>query len=140
MTETTPEIEPIIEPVPEPTVHPVTQQDIDTLNDIASEMMDERVAQIERWGQQDHPSSYSDIEVHQAKKAADYWKAVNDRRVDEGNLTWDGILLEEVFEALAESDDTLRREELVQVAAVAAAEIEAIDRRASESPVAEEPV
>jgi hypothetical protein len=137
MTEIIPEpTEPIIEPVPEPepTVHPVTQQDIDTINDIASEIMDERVAQIERWGQQDHPSSHSDLEIHQAKKAADYWKAVNDRRVEDGTLSWDGILLEEVFEALAESDDTLRREELVQVAAVAAAEIEEIDRRASESP------
>ena len=45
-----------------------------------------------------------------------------------GAHSWDAILLEEVFEALAEADPVRRRAELVQVAAVAAAEIEAIDR------------
>ena len=50
--------------------------------------------------------------------------------MESGAHSWDAILLEEVFEALAESDPVRRRAELVQVAAVAAAEIEAIDRAA----------
>ncbi len=55
------------------------------------------------------------------------WKAVNDARMESGAHSWDAILLEEVFEALVESDLARRRAELVQVAAVAAAEIE-LDR------------
>ena len=57
-------------------------------------------------------------------------KALNDARMESGAHSWDAILLEEVFEALVESDPARRRTELVQVAAVAAAEIEAIDRAA----------
>lgn len=46
-----------------------------------------------------------------------------------GPLTWRHILLEEVFEALAECDEAKLRVELVQVTAVAVAWVEAIDRR-----------
>lgn len=100
--------------------------------DIAAEIIEERLNQIAKWGQQDHPSSFSESTRVMYGHEANHWKRVNDARVDLDCLTWDGILLEEVFEALAEKDDAKRREELVQVAAVAAAEIEAIDRRASE--------
>ncbi len=47
------------------------------------------------------------------------------------DVNWKTILLEEVAEAFAENDPATLRRELVQVAAVAAAWIEAIDRRAS---------
>lgn len=43
--------------------------------------------------------------------------------------TWTDILLEEVFEAVAEQDVDKLRAELVQVAAVAVAWIEALDKR-----------
>ncbi|PZG12966.1 hypothetical protein C1I95_24720 [Micromonospora craterilacus] len=46
-----------------------------------------------------------------------------------GPLTWRHVLLEEVFEALAEDDPAKLRTELVQVAATATVWIEAIDRR-----------
>jgi len=46
-----------------------------------------------------------------------------------GTLTWRDILLEEIFEALAEEDPEKLRAELIQVAAVAVAQVEAIDRR-----------
>lgn len=49
---------------------------------------------------------------------------------DHGRKTWAHVLLEEVFEALAESDPTRIREELIQVAAVAVQWVEDIDRRA----------
>lgn len=96
---------------------------------ITGEIAKEREAQEARWGQQDHPSSHSELDIKRAEKNANRWKQINDARVADDTLTWDGILLEEVWEALAEKDDVLRRAELVQVAAVAAAEIEAIDRR-----------
>lgn len=99
------------------------------IQDLLSEVAQERYAQIEKWGQQDHPSIYSGADRRKYEATADHWKQINAARVELDLLTWDGILLEEVFEALAESDDLLRREELVQVAAVALAEIEAIDRR-----------
>ena len=104
----------------------------DTTTDIMTicdEIADERLRQVERWGQQDHPSIGSEGDRKLFAQRADHWKAINDARVGLECLTWDGILLEEVYEALSEEDDILRREELVQVAAVAAAEIEAIDRR-----------
>lgn len=46
-----------------------------------------------------------------------------------GELTWTHILEEEVAEALAETDETLLRAELLQVASVAVRWIEDIDRR-----------
>lgn len=106
----------------------------DIINDIVTEIADERLNQEEEWGQQDHPSSYDLNSVREAKRHADRYKAVNAARVAEGKLTWDGILLEEVYEALAETSNERRRAELVQVAAVCAAEIEAIDRRIDNRP------
>jgi uncharacterized protein YdbL (DUF1318 family) len=100
----------------------------DAIYDIANEIAAEREAQVEQWGQQDHPSSQSELDAKRAEKNANHWKGVNDTRVQAGTLTWDGILLEEVWEALAEQDPAARRAELIQVAAVAAAEVEAIDR------------
>lgn len=46
-----------------------------------------------------------------------------------GRLTWRHVLLEEVAEALAESDPTRLRRELVQVVAVGAQWLQAIDNR-----------
>ena len=94
---------------------------------------DERAAQDARWGQQNHPDAPPHslgFDRRDAVTKADWWKKENDYRVRAGKIAWDGILLEEVFEALAETDNTERlREELVQVAAVACAWVEAIDRR-----------
>lgn len=52
-----------------------------------------------------------------------------DRAFAAGRGTWRHILAEEVAEAFAESDPALLRAELVQVAAVATAWCEALDRR-----------
>jgi hypothetical protein len=46
---------------------------------------------------------------------------------------WDVILMEEVYEALAEKDPDRLRAELVQVAAVAVQWIDCINRRQKES-------
>nr|WP_237439699.1 hypothetical protein [Amycolatopsis rubida] len=52
-----------------------------------------------------------------------------DRAAAAGRLTWRHILFEEVAEALAESDPIRLRRELVQVAAVGAQWLQAIDNR-----------
>ena len=97
---------------------------------IADEVVDERLRQDEVWGTQDHECVYSWADRQRFAGQADHWKQRNDARVRQGRITWDGILLEEVFEALGEGDRELRRAELIQVAAVAMAWVECMDRNA----------
>lgn len=100
------------------------------IDDILDEVAIERYRQLEKWGQQDHPShSPVGSMIAEWRSKAAYWKQVNDARHAQGVDSWDGILVEEVYEALAEADEAKVREELIQVAAVAVAWIEAIDRR-----------
>jgi hypothetical protein len=94
------------------------------------EVEEEVVRQQELWGEQNHPnrkehSAYTDGFAWQATE----WKRLNDSRLANGSLAFDGILLEEVYEAVSESEPARIREELVQVAAVAVTWIAAIDRR-----------
>lgn len=88
--------------------------------DVLLEIHRERARQEEKWGEQHHPngtgSSY--------RVVAEEWKRLNDEAAIAGSLTWEGILLEEVFEALSEADHGPLEVELTQVAAVAAAWIE----------------
>lgn len=95
------------------------------MNRIIKELRQERRRQDDQFGEQNHPdgtgapydlAAYDAHELVESRMAAD-------------NLTWDLILLEEVYEALAETDEVNLRTELVEVAAVAIAWIEAIDRR-----------
>ena len=92
------------------------------LNNIAAE----RFKQDERWGEQNHPDGtggkfYEDLASLSRRNA--------DSAARSGHITWKDILTEEFWEAIAESDPEKLRAELVQVAAVAAAWVEAIDRR-----------
>jgi hypothetical protein len=85
----------------------------------------ERLSQDAKWGQQDHPDGTSAVYTETAERA----RILCSVRHAEGVGTWNLILLEEVAEACAETDPAKLREELIQVAAVAVAWIEAIDRR-----------
>ncbi|XVU25784.1 hypothetical protein ACQPZJ_01630 [Actinoplanes sp. CA-054009] len=92
---------------------------------VLAEIAAERAAQDEQWGEQNHPdgteflSYWTDAQV--AREAS--------QKADAGGmLTW-GHVLREVYEALAEAAPADVRHKLVQVAAVAVAWIEAIDRR-----------
>ncbi|GLY55369.1 hypothetical protein [Lentzea sp. NBRC 102530] len=89
---------------------------------------EERARQDARWGEQNHPYRSPLTGLDWCRDSVEYWQAANAVRVEIGQLAWDGILLEEVFEALAEQDSDRRIEELTQVAAVAVAMIEAIKR------------
>jgi hypothetical protein len=85
----------------------------------------ERTIQDARFGQQDHPDGTSTSDAWQAAA----WRYAADNAAKAGTLTWRDILKEETYEAFAEEDPALLRAELVQVAAVACAWIQAIDRR-----------
>lgn len=99
--------------------------------ELLAQTADEMEAQDEKWGQQDHPlrvdpyspgahvSGVSPLTAERYADLANQWKAINDVRAANGCLAWDGILLEEVFEALAEEKDATAIVELVQSAGVA---------------------
>lgn len=114
---------------------------IDPGRTVAADVRAERRRQNEKWGEQNHPDGTWPHEdplafVHawtspgsHALTYATAAKHATDARAHRNTVTWSDILLEEVFEALAESDPVKLRTELVQVAAVAQQWAEAIDRR-----------
>jgi len=102
---------------------------------VLAEIAAEQSAQHAKFGEQNHedgtgpwvknPDRMSNMEDQADVARLDCQEAANS-----GNLNWMLILREEVYEAFAEKDTTALRTELVQVAAVAATWVEAIDRRA----------
>lgn len=94
----------------------------------------EMVRQDEKWGEQNHPNGTGPM--HWDTRSMQTFKEMADRARDEcdmaareGRLTWRHILLEEVFEAMAESDEAKLSGELIQVEGVAAQWRNAIKRR-----------
>jgi hypothetical protein len=85
--------------------------------------------QNKKWGEQNHPSGTHPGEFWASNEFFNYWcnakeisdtvRTVVNERAKEGNLTWLGILLEEVTEAFAEEEGEALITELTQVAAVA---------------------
>lgn len=99
----------------------------------------ERARQDQKWGEQNHPDGTGpDRRLMEMIGAPSYRSLMNDmkqivdHKAEIGKQTWDAILLEEVFEALAEEDPEKLRTELIQVAAVAVQWVGAIDRRSDE--------
>lgn len=90
-----------------------------------TEVAAERAAQDARWGEQNHPNGTG---ASGDRMAANVARTACDMAHGAGLDTWRLILAEEVAEAFAESDPARLRAELVQVAAVATAWAEAIDR------------
>lgn len=100
---------------------------------VALEVIVERQRQDEKWGPQNHP--WVRVEPEMACVAylanigaADTAKAHVDLAARTGQLTFARILVEEVAEALEAPTTAEIREELIQVAAVAVAMVERIDR------------
>jgi hypothetical protein len=107
---------------------------------VLSEITGERARQDVKWGEQNHPDFTGPHRVFlraiaPAAGQLDYdalrhlTRAACQHAGDIDGDGWDLILLEEVFEALAEGDPEKLRAELIQVAAVAVNWIESIDRR-----------
>lgn len=95
----------------------------------------ERERQDAKWGEQHHPDGTGPDWPHippgalSARQAADLARHMCQVAAHHGSVTWHHILAEEFTEGMAEDDPAKLRAELVQVAAVAIAWIEAIDRR-----------
>lgn len=85
----------------------------------------ERQAQDEKWGVQNHPNGTG---ITGDRERADSARHVCEVMFRNGMGSWRDILHEEVQEAFAEHDPVKLREELIQVAAVALAWVENMDR------------
>lgn len=114
----------------------VTMHTDAVLADVAAE----RLRQDQKWGQQNHPNGTGPSqriicsEIAGGPTNAELAVAARDRtdRMHrKGRGTYEQILTEEVCEAYAEVDPARLRRELIQVAAVAVAWVEKIDREAS---------
>ena len=105
------------------------------LSPVLVEVWEERDRQDARWGEQSHDDDTGpDRRIVSTSgpdnaELADRARARCDRMHRKGEGTWEQILTEEVLEAYATDSEERLRAELVQVAAVAVAWIEAIDRR-----------
>ena len=86
----------------------------------------ERINEDVKWGERDYLDGTGETAD---KVTAVYAKELNKQSAREGAIAWRDILDEEVFGVYAESDPAKLRAELVRVAAVAVAWVEAIDRR-----------
>lgn len=102
---------------------------------VLAEVADERARQDAKWGEQNHIDGtgprvpYAGRPCYMADAAEDARRRCQANGQPGRPDTWRDILLEEVFEALAEADPAKLRMELIQVAAVAAQWVECIDRR-----------
>jgi hypothetical protein len=88
---------------------------------------DERERQDAKFGPQNHPDGTGAAGSEQMANMA---RNTCQDAARQGRTTWDLILMEEVREALAETDPAKLRAELIQVATVCQNWAEAIDRRA----------
>ena len=114
-----------------------------TTVDVLCEIAAERERQDAKWGEQNHPDGTGCYTVRSGPEAlrddtigyvrscrAEDAKASVEEAVRDRRLTYRHILGEEWREAQAEHDPARLRAELVQVAAVAVAWVEKIDRHA----------
>jgi hypothetical protein len=93
------------------------------------EISEERKRQDGKWGEQNHPMLDVPFTHGGMLSQADTYKKINDNG---SNPSWFAILMEEVYEAFAETDPAKQRKEMIQVAAVAVQIIECLDRRMEE--------
>lgn len=102
----------------------------------------EMQAQAEQWGEQNHPDGTGaayislqeyPIEADMAKTfiegVASRYRMATENAAREGKLTWRHIILEEMFEAMAEDDGEKLEKEIVQTLAVGFSWLAARDRR-----------
>lgn len=100
---------------------------------VLAEVSVERFRQLDKWGVQHRDNGTGGSHM---RDAAENMRDHCNYLAEHGGANWRAVLMEEVFEALAEHDPAALRAELVQVAAVAAAWIEDIDSDAPRSAAA----
>lgn len=101
---------------------------------VVSEVENERRKQNAKWGDVDECLNRPIGGNPDHAMALEWYRQIKEMKERAGRLTWMDILHEEFLEVAVESDDKWprQREELVQVAAVAVAMIEAGDLRAAQ--------
>ena len=108
------------------------------------DVLHERAEQDAKWGEQNHPDGTGpdafvlrrtdiNLDLRTGYELARIFRHTCDEKHKKGEGTWLDILLEEAFEASGEETPAALRRELIQVAAVAVAWVEAIDRRDGEA-------
>jgi len=104
---------------------------------VLSEILLERIYQNRKWGEQNWPILDPKRLDHPGERMCEFFripkektiKQIVEMKARDGNLTYMEILIEEVSEAASCGKDVESlRKELIQVAAVAVAMIETIDR------------
>jgi hypothetical protein len=108
--------------------------------DVFDEIREERRSQDKQWGIQNHPDCMGQyknypkaLADHHSIPSADTARQQCEFAFKFNRGTWTDIFVEEVAEVIDAITDTKHlREELIQVAAVSTAWIEAIDRRNEE--------
>lgn len=96
-----------------------------SIQPIFDEVYREREAQLAQWGNKSLPLGFGG---HANRVASDQLRKECDEADKHGELTHRHILLEEFYEALAESDPAKARDELIQVGACVIKAIQQIDR------------
>jgi hypothetical protein len=101
---------------------------------------DEMDRQVKKWGVQNHPSVdrilstrnpypkdriCEEYEIPTEERA----KQLCDTHAERGDLTWAHIIVEELSEVVSAPNEELRKEELIQLIAVATSWIKSIDRK-----------
>lgn len=107
---------------------------------VLAEVAAERKRQDAKWGEQNHPLIDPVLWGRWPTRVAEEYEIPTASRAQflceeaarKGEVTWAHILVEEVAEFVGGSPQSMRAE-LIQVAAVAVAAVEAIDRRAAKS-------
>jgi hypothetical protein len=97
------------------------------LSPIFTEIVQERIRQDEKWGEQNHEMlKCESIDV--IKRTLRHFRLYNELPI----CDWYSIIQEEIAEAFVETDPQRQREEMIQVAAVVVQIIEYLDRHKEE--------
>jgi hypothetical protein len=100
----------------------------DKLSPIFTEILKERINQNKQWGEQNHPMLYEE-HLKTTRESMMDAQRVCALNASIKKLSWYDVLMEEVLEAFAETEPEKQRQEMIQVAAVAVAIIESLDRK-----------
>lgn len=97
---------------------------------VLDEIRAERDRQDEKWGEQNHADCpASSNRAQELRSIGQYLESTARRQLSDGDVSWAAILAEEIGEALQARSIEELKAELIQVAAVAAAWVEALKRR-----------
>lgn len=106
-------------------------------NKILEQILEERVRQDNKWGEQNHPILDQVIINSEAKRMCEEFEIPSENRAKylceinhgRGTGTYMHILIEEISEVASSGKDIVKmRQELIQTAAVVIAMIESLDR------------